>query len=113
MHIHEAVIVLKLTTNLFTLTATNGGATDDFFQMVPVTLTFSVGAVENDTADVSVMILNDDFVEGDETFDLSISSVMSSASASSGMSNRSTITITDNDSEYQYSFDCRHIFEHV
>ena len=85
--------------SLFTAT---DGAMDDFFQMIPVTLTFFVGAIDNDTADVSVMILNDDFVEGDETFDLSISNVLSTAMASAGSPDAAAVTITDDDSKYIY-----------
>ena len=48
---------------------------------------------------VSVMILNDDFVEAIETFDLSITSVSSTATASVGLLNSSSVSITDNDGE--------------
>ena len=45
------------------------------------------------------MILNDDFVERLETFELSISNVTSDAIASAGNPDTATVTITDNDSE--------------
>ena len=61
--------------------------------------TFSVGATDNSTVDVMLMILNDDFVEGPETFNLSITNVTSTLMASVGNTGSVTITITDNDSE--------------
>ena len=67
--------------------------------MTPFLVTFPVGAVDGSTANVSVMVLNDDFVEGAETFFLSISNVTSDAIASAGNPDTATIAITDNDSE--------------
>ena len=68
--------------------------------MIPFTTSFTAGSVNGTTADVSVYILNDDFVEGPETFDLSITSVSSNATASIGSPDITTVTITDNDSKY-------------
>ena len=67
-------------------------------------VTFTVGSADGATAYVSAMILNDDFVEGEETFDLFISSVSSSASANTGSPSSSTVSITDNDSEFNFIF---------
>ena len=61
--------------------------------------TFSVGATNNSTVDVTVTILNDDFLEGPETFDLSITNVTSTLIASVGNTGSVTVTITDQDSE--------------
>ena len=83
---------------LFNVTATDG-ATDDFILSAPFMATFTIGATNGDTTNVSVMILNDDFVEGLETFDLSINNVTSTVMASVGNNDSVTITITDNDSE--------------
>ena len=81
-------------------------------------VTFTVGSADGATAYVSVMILNDDFVEGEETFDLSISSVSSSASANTGSPSSSTVSITDNDSEINFillgwiqSLLCNHLLQ--
>ena len=79
-------------------TATDG-ATDDFILSAPFMATFTVGDTNGDTTNVSVMILNDDFVERPETFDLSISNVTSTVMASVGNNDSVTITITDNNSE--------------
>ena len=68
--------------------------------MTPFLVTFPVGAVDSSTANVSVMVLNDDFVEGAETFIVSISNVTSDAIASAGNPDAATITITDNDSDW-------------
>ena len=73
-------------------------------------VTFSVGSADGATAYVSVMILNDDFVEGEETFDLFISSVSSSASANTGSPSSSTVSITDNDSELFFWVECNHCY---
>ena len=67
--------------------------------MTPFLVTFTVGAVDSSNANVSIMILNDDFVEGAETFIVSISNVTSDAIASVGNPDTATVTITDNDSE--------------
>ena len=75
------------------------GSNNDFTQAVPFMATFSIGATDNSTVSVTVMILNDDFVERPETFDLSISNVTSTVMASAGSNDSVTITITDNDSE--------------
>ena len=61
--------------------------------------TFQIGATNSATEDVSVRILNDDFVEADETFTLEITDVISMAMASEGSPSSATVTITDNDSE--------------
>ena len=61
--------------------------------------TFSVGATNNSTVDVTVTILNDDFLEGPEAFDLSITNVTSTLMASVGNTGSVTVTITDQDSE--------------
>ena len=61
--------------------------------------TFSVGATNNFTVDVTITILNDDFLEGTETFDLSITNVTSTLMASVGNTGSVTVTITDQDSE--------------
>src|SRR5205823_2428422 len=59
------------------------------------TATFSAGAVDNDTADITVTAVNDQFVEGTETFASQGLSLTGPATVSgSGQS----ITITDTDS---------------
>ena len=61
------------------------------------TLTFNAGDTNSSTADISVLILSDDFVEEPETFDLSISGVSSAAMVSAGSPDSATVTITDDD----------------
>ena len=55
--------------------------------------------MNNATTDVLVEILNDNFVEGDETFSLAITDVTSVALSRIGLYNSTTVTIIDNDSE--------------
>ena len=62
-------------------------------------VTFTVGSSNSSTLNIPVTLFNDDFVEGPEAFDLSISNVISTASASAGSSNTSTVLIIDNDCE--------------
>ena len=84
---------------LVNFTATDG-ATDDFILSAPFMATFTVGDTNGDTTNVSVMILNDDFVERLETFELSIGNVTSEAIAGIGNPNSETVNIIDNDSEW-------------
>lgn len=72
------------------------GTSDDFTLMSPHVVTFTAGSIGIVTANVSVMILNDEFVEGLETFELSISSVTSNVLAAVG-DQESDVTIRDND----------------
>ena len=90
-------VILPITFQLKSHSCT--GSDNDFTQAVPFMATFSVGATDNSTVNVTVMILNDTFVERPETFDLSISNVTSTVMASVGNNDSVPITITDNNSE--------------
>lgn len=81
-----------------------GGVADDFGFVSPFVATFTVGTNDSATQDVSVMILNDDFVESPETFNLSITSVTSVSMANVGNQDADTVTIIidDNDSELNW-----------
>ena len=106
-----------LTVATLTLTTSSGGALeaeivvtvtatessdDDFTQATPFMATFSVGATNNSTVYVTLLILNDDFVEGPERFDLSITNVTSTQMATATSTDATTVTISDNDSEYGF-----------
>ena len=73
----------------------------DFSQSTPFVVTFTAGSVNGSTADVSVMILDDDLVEEPETFDLSISYVNSDAEISTtSVTDTATVTIMDGDCKW-------------
>lgn len=72
---------------------------DDFTLTSPLMVTFAAGATNGATANVSVMILDDAFIEGLETFNVSISDIRTDAMASTGNSDSTSVTIIDNDSE--------------
>ena len=78
-------------------------ADDDFILSAPFMATFTIGATNGDTTNVSVMILNDDFVERLETFDLSINNVTSEAMVRVVNPSTETVNITDNDSEFEWN----------
>ena len=80
------------------LTATGSGLTDDFIQSLVFMVTFTTGAGDGETANIPVLIIDDDAVEAPETFSLSIS-VSPSPMASAGNTDTVTVTITDSDSE--------------
>ena len=75
------------------------GVADDFTLANPFFATFGVGSVDGATVDISVIIVNDDFVEGPESFHLFISNITSTAMAIAGSLGSDTVTINDNDSE--------------
>lgn len=62
-------------------------------------VTFNSGAGNGTTAEVSILIIDDNLVEEPENFTLSFS-VSPSPMASAGSPDTVTVTITDNDSKY-------------
>ena len=92
------------------------GGTDDDFSQIDITnimATFAVGASDGLTANISLILLNDDFVEGPETFIIYISNVTSTALVYVGNKTSDTVTINDNDGKYTKCYSQKSDFVHT
>ena len=77
---------------------------EDYSAADPLDVTFPVGAVESDTACADVTIINDDALEGDHSFTVSMTELELESGGtdpllSIGMPSMATINIMDDESE--------------